>query len=289
MPDSVNPGEDSVQTLLAQAGQALSPVSETALLDAEVLLCHCLQKTRTFLRTWPQHCPSPAQIAQFQALIAQRRQGAPVAYLTGQREFWSRTFKVCPDVLIPRPDTELLIELSLDLLPAQQASKIIDLGTGSGILAITLAAERPLASVIATDISPAALQVAQENAEQLKTGNVHLLRSHWFDNVSDRDFDLVVSNPPYIDDSDPHLKQGDVRFEPQSALVSPENGLHDIRLIAEQARQHLKNGGHLLIEHGYNQQNPVQAIFTALNYRQVKTHSDLGGNPRVTSGLWKPT
>lgn len=280
---------DAVQTLLNRATNALSGVSDSAALDAEVLLCHCLNKNRSFLRAWPEHQPSSAQISDFHALIAQRQQGIPVAYLTGIREFWSRDFSVCSDVLIPRPDTELLIELSLDLLPADKPRKIIDLGTGSGILAITLAAERPLAEVIATDISPAALKVAEDNAAQLKVDNVRFMLSHWFDAVPALDFDLVVSNPPYIADDDPHLQQGDLRFEPQSALVSDEKGLKDIRLIAEQTRRHLKNGGRLLLEHGYNQQAEVQAILNQLNFRQVATHTDLSGNPRVTSGLWNPT
>jgi release factor glutamine methyltransferase len=271
------------------ATERLDTVSDTAILDAEVLLCHCLHKNRSFLRAWPEHQPSSRQIADYRHLIEQRRQGIPVAYLTGQREFWSRIFLVGPDVLIPRPDSELLIELSMERLPAGQFRKIIDLGTGSGILAITLAAERPLADVIATDFSPSALTIARQNTERLNTQNVRFLQSHWFDAVTDRDFDLVISNPPYIAENDPHLAQGDVRFEPNSALVSAENGLKDIRLIAEQARSHLKNGGHLLVEHGYNQQSEVQAIFEFLNYRQVTTHTDLAGNPRVTSGIWKPS
>lgn len=279
---------ESIQSLLSTAAAKLATVSETAMLDAEVLLCHCLNKNRSFLRAWPEHQPSPAQIAQFQMLVEQRSHGTPVAYLTGQREFWSRSFKVSPDVLIPRPDTELLIELSLALLPAGRPCKIIDLGTGSGIIAITLAAERPLADVIASDLSAAALEIARYNAEWLDTGNVRFLQSHWFDNIDETGFDLVISNPPYIAGSDPHLREGDVRFEPDSALVSAENGLQDIRLIAEQARRHLKDGGHLLVEHGYNQQTDVQAIFNALNYRQVTTHADLSGNPRVTSGIWNP-
>jgi len=277
-----------IQSLLSTAAAKLATASETAMLDAEVLLCHCLNKNRSFLRAWPEHQPSPAQIAQFQMLVEQRSHGTPVAYLTGQREFWSRNFKVSPDVLIPRPDTELLIELSLALLPADRPCKIIDLGTGSGIIAITLAAERPLADVVASDLSAAALEIARYNAEWLDTGNVRFLQSHWFDNIDETGFDLVISNPPYIAGSDPHLREGDVRFEPDSALVSAENGLQDIRLIAEQARRHLKDGGHLLVEHGYNQQTDVQAIFNALNYRQVTTHADLSGNPRVTSGIWNP-
>lgn len=281
--------DDSIHSLLNAASDALSCVSESSQLDAEVLLGHCLDKTRSFLKAWPEHRPSSAQIIRYQQLIEQRRLGQPIAYLTGKREFWSREFKVSPDVLIPRPDTELLIELSLDLLPVGTPTKIIDLGTGSGILAITLAAERALTNVIATDISPAALKIAQKNAEQLHVKNVRFLSSHWFDAVTEVDFDLVISNPPYIASKDSHLQQGDVRFEPKSALVSEEEGLKDIRLIAEQARAHLKDNGHLLVEHGYNQEAEVQAIFKTLNYRHVATHSDLSGNPRVTSGLWNPT
>jgi release factor glutamine methyltransferase len=258
------------------------------LLDAEVLLCHCLHKNRSFIRAWPEHQLTDQQAAEFLALIAQRQQGVPVAYLTGEREFWSRSFKVNPDVLIPRPDSELLIELSLDLLPANQANKIIDLGTGSGILAITLAAERPESQVIACDLSPAALRTAQDNAQQLQIDNVRFLASNWFSAITDRDFDLVISNPPYIDQHDPHLQQGDVRFEPDSALISAENGLQDIRLLADQARQHLKPSGYLLIEHGYDQQTAVQALFKRFNYQQITTHPDYAGNPRVTSGQWSP-
>jgi release factor glutamine methyltransferase len=279
---------NSVTALLDQAYQQLAAVSDSALLDAEVLLCHCLNKNRSFIRAWPEHQLTDQQTAEFQDLIAQRQQGVPVAYLTGEREFWSRSFKVNPDVLIPRPDSELLIELSLDLLPANQSNKIIDLGTGSGILAITLAAERPSSQVIACDLSPAALRTAQANAQQLQIDNVSFLTSNWFSAITDRDFDLVISNPPYIDQHDPHLQQGDVRFEPDSALISPEKGLQDIRLLTDQARQHLKPGGYLLIEHGYDQQTAVQALFKRFNYQQITTHPDYAGNPRVTSGQWSP-
>lgn len=279
---------NSVTPLLDQAYQQLAAVSDSALLDAEVLLCHCLHKNRSFIRAWPEHPLTDQQASEFLALISQRQQGVPVAYLTGEREFWSRSFKVNPDVLIPRPDSELLIELSLDLLPANQANKIIDLGTGSGILAITLAAERLESQVIACDLSPAALRTAQDNAQQLQISNVRFLASNWFSAINDRDFDLVISNPPYIDQHDPHLQQGDVRFEPDSALISPENGLQDIRLLADQARQHLKPGGYLLIEHGYDQQTAVQALFKRFNYQQITTHPDYAGNPRVTSGQWSP-
>lgn len=277
----------SIRDLLPIAIERLKESSDSAELDAEVLLCYCLHKNRSFLRAWPEHQPSPEQCAQFQRLIEQRSQGQPVAYLTGQREFWSRNFRVSPDVLIPRPDTELLIELSLALLPTDRPCKVIDLGTGSGVIAITLAAERPLADVSASDLSAAALNIARDNVKQFNTGNVRLIQSHWFDRIEETDFDLIISNPPYIAHGDPHLQQGDVRFEPGNALVSAENGLQDIRMLAEQARGHFKAHGRLLIEHGYNQQTEVQSIFKYLGYRQVCTHLDLSGNPRVTSGIWE--
>ncbi|OAI12053.1 protein-(glutamine-N5) methyltransferase, release factor-specific [Methylomonas lenta] len=288
MPNSQTHSGESIQTLVKNSVMRLAHASDTPHLDAEVLLCHCLSKNRSYLRAWPEHHPSAAQSLQFWALIEQRCLGEPIAYLTGQREFWSRAFMVSPDVLIPRPDTELLIELSLQHLPSNQAGKIIDMGTGSGILAITLAAERPLADVIATDISSAALNIAKKNAQQLAVGNIRFLISDWFDAVTESNFDLVISNPPYIAADDPHLQQGDVRFEPESALISGEEGLKDIRLLSEQARNHLKPNGLLLIEHGYNQQTQAQAILQTLNYRQIQTHPDLSGNPRVTSGIWNP-
>ncbi|OQW74449.1 MAG: protein-(glutamine-N5) methyltransferase, release factor-specific [Proteobacteria bacterium ST_bin11] len=277
---------NSIQSLLSKANQQLLSASETPMLDAEVLLCHCLDKNRSFLRAWPEHQPSGQELTRFTSLIDQRSQGTPLAYLTGQREFWSRNFKVSSAVLIPRPDTELLVELCLKLLPVGQSCKIIDLGTGSGIVAITLAAERPLANVFASDLSTAALDIAHYNAAQLTNGNISFRQSNWFDSISEDSFDLIVSNPPYIAEHDPHLSEGDLRFEPSSALISPNNGLQDIRQIAEQARLRLQDKGRLLVEHGYNQQTEVQTIFHELGYQHVNTHADLSGNPRVTSGIW---
>lgn len=280
---------ESISNLLSTATKELAPTSASATLDAEVLLCHCLNKNRSFLRAWPEHHPDSEQTSRFKALIEQRRQGRPIAYLTGEREFWSRCFMVTTDVLIPRADSELLIELSLAWLPADKPCKIIDLGTGSGILAITLAAERPRAQVTATDISDNALKQAIKNAQQIDTPHIRFIQSDWFNEVDLQHFDLVISNPPYIAENDPHLSLGDLRFEPIGALVSPDNGLKDIRVIAEQARRYLRPGGRLLIEHGYDQQAAAQSIFNHFNYRQVSTHTDLSGNPRVTSGLWNPT
>jgi release factor glutamine methyltransferase len=256
------------------------------LLDAEILLCQALNQSRSHLRAWPDKQLQPEQIKAFKALLAQRRQGTPIAYITGNREFWSRDFQVSPDVLIPRPDTELLIELSLKLIPADEPVKVIDLGTGSGIIAITLAAERPHAHISATDFSLAALRIAQVNAEKHRINNIQFYHSNWFADVPDTQFDLIVSNPPYIAEDDVHLQQGDVRFEPQSALSAPEQGLADIRTIAGAARNYLKPGGHLLIEHGYNQQQQAQTLFKDLHYDNVQTYKDLSGQPRVTHGQW---
>jgi len=188
--------------------------------------------------------------------------------------------------LIPRPDTELLIELSLKLISAEQTTRIIDLGTGSGIIAITLAAECPSAEVSATDFSLAALRIAQLNADKHNVSHINFYQSNWFAGVPDTQFSLIISNPPYIAEDDSHLQQGDIRFEPQTALRAAEQGLSDIRIIADAARSYLEHGGHLLIEHGYNQQQQVQAIFKGFHYDNVQTYKDLSGQPRVTYGQW---
>ncbi len=276
----------SIKSVLTDAAISLTSVSDSALLDTEVLLCLALNKPRSHLRAWPDNPLQPEHLATFRALLEQRQQGTPIAYITGNREFWSRDFQVTPDVLIPRPDTELLIELSLKLIPADKPIKIIDLGTGSGIIAITLAAECPQAQVSATDFSLAALRIARLNAEKHHINNIEFFQSDWFANVPDTLFQLIVSNPPYIAEDDSHLQQGDVRFEPQSALSAPEQGLADIKIIAAAARNHLESGGHLLIEHGYNQQQQVQALFKDLHYDKIQTYTDLSGQPRVTYGQW---
>ena len=274
----------TIKTLLANAANTLTCHSDSPLLDAEVLLGFVLGKPRTYLRAWCDNTLTDQQQAAFATLVQQRQLGTPIAYLTGTREFWSRDFKVTADVLIPRPDTELLIELSLALIPKNQAVQLIDLGTGSGIIAITLAAERPDARVIAVDASLAALAVAQHNARQHQLSNIEFYQSDWFSNVPKSLFDLIVSNPPYIDPEDTHLQQGDVRFEPKTALIAEDRGLSDIQIIADQARSYLKPAGHLLIEHGYNQATQVQAIFNARAYDKVQSYRDLSGQPRVTHG-----
>jgi len=278
----------SIKSELMEAAEALASVSDSALLDAEILLCQALNQPRSHLRAWPDKLLRPEHLAAFRALLEQRQQGTPIAYITGQREFWSRDFQVSPDVLIPRPDTELLIELSLDLIPPDEPVKIIDLGTGSGIIAITLAAERPQAQLSATDFSLAALRIARLNADKHRISNIEFYHSNWFADIPATQFKLIVSNPPYIAEDDSRLQQGDVRFEPQTALSAPEQGLADIRIIAETARSYLEPGGHLLIEHGYNQQQQAQALLKDLHYDKVRTYKDLSGQPRVTYGQWNP-
>lgn len=278
----------SIKSVLRRAADSLALVSDSALLDAEILLSLALNQTRSHLRAWPDKTVLPEQLASFESLLTLRQQGMPIAYITGSREFWSRDFQVTPDVLIPRPDTELLIELSLQLIPPNEPVKIIDLGTGSGIIAITLAAERPDAQIIATDSSLAALAIAQRNADKHHTDNIRFYHSDWFTDIPNNKFNLIISNPPYIAEHDPHLKQGEVRFEPQTALSAAEQGLSDIKTIADHARNYLMPSGHLLIEHGYNQKQQAQDLFKKLLYRKVQTYTDLSGQPRVTYGLWQP-
>jgi release factor glutamine methyltransferase len=264
-------------------------VSDSALLDAEVLLCLALNQTRSHLRAWPDKPLQTEQLSTFRNLLDQRQSGMPIAYITGNREFWSRDFQVTPDVLIPRPDTELLIELCLNLIPTDSVFKILDLGTGSGIIAITLAAECPHTQISATDFSLAALDIAKRNAEKHRINNIEFYHSDWFSSVPNTQFDLIISNPPYIAEDDIHLQQGDIRFESKTALCAKDQGLSDIKIIAASARNYLKFGGHLLIEHGYDQQHRTQTLFKDLQYDKIQTYTDLSGQPRVIHGLWNPS
>ncbi len=274
----------SIDALLADARGILTLTSESAALDADVLLCFVLKKPRTYLRAWSEKIPSVDTITAFKHLINRRSEGEPIAYLTGHREFWSRDFKINNSVLIPRSDTELLIELSLARIAHDKPAKILDLGTGSGIIGITLALERPKTTIIATDISLSSLQMAQKNATNHKVETLSFQQSHWFSELKPQQFDLIVSNPPYIAENAPHLQQGDLRFEPQHALVSKNNGLSDISVIVKQALAYLKPQGTLLIEHGYDQQQAVEEIFKDASYQNIQIQTDLAQHPRVVLG-----
>ncbi|GAA0695096.1 peptide chain release factor N(5)-glutamine methyltransferase [Marinobacterium maritimum] len=262
----------------------LAAISDSPRLDIELLLCEVLDKPRSWLFTWPDKTLSAEQQARFEQLLTRRLQGEPVAHLLGYRDFWTLRLKVSPDTLIPRPDTETLVEQALALLPDGPA-RVADLGTGTGAIALALASERPQWQLTATDLHPGAVMLARENAQAHQLSNVEILQGSWCAPLSGH-FDMIVSNPPYIDPEDPHLSQGDVRFEPLSALTAEDKGMADIRSIAEQAKAHLKSGGWLLFEHGYDQGETVRDLLRQLGYAQVRTQRDLGDNDRVTLGCW---
>ena len=272
---------------LKQLTQQLAPVSDTAQLDAEVLLGFVLQQTRTWLYTWLDRELNKSQLQQLEALLARRLRGEPVAYLTGQREFWSLLLDVSPNTLIPRPETELLVELSLELFEESSAERrILDLGTGAGAIALAIASERPNWRITGVDRVPEAVVLAQRNRQRLNLPHVEFLQSDWFESVDEAGFDLIVSNPPYIDALDPHLEQGDVRFEPRSALVADEDGLRDIKQIIADAPRYLAPQGWLLFEHGYQQADAVQQLFKSRGFSAVQSHQDLAGHARATLGQW---
>lgn len=249
--------------------------------DAEVLLSFVTGKSRSWLMAFDETPLSAAQLAQLETLIARRARGEPVAHLTGEREFWSLPLTVSPVTLIPRPDTEILVEQALARLPAA-AVDILDLGTGTGAVALAIASERPDCRIIGVDRVAAAVQLAQHNAQKLAIRNVTFFASDWFSALDNRKFALIVSNPPYIDAADSHLQQGDVRFEPLSALVAEDHGLADIRHIAQAARRHLQPDGVLMLEHGWQQGAAVRNILSAHDYQAVETCQDYAGHDRVT-------
>ena len=272
--------------LLRSASTQLSDLSESPRLDAEVLLAHLLNKSRTWLVTWPDKALTEAEITDFEALVQRRKAGEPVAHITAQREFWSLPLRITKDTLIPRPDTELMVEQILLAYPANTQIELVDLGTGSGAIALALASERPNWKITATDQSSAALEVARHNARQLNINNIEFISGNWLEPLAGRVFDVVASNPPYIADQDPHLRQGGVRFEPLSALASGADGLNDIRELCNQAKHHLKHKGMLIIEHGFDQKEQTWEIFTVSGYKNLSQHHDLASNPRLTSGIY---
>ncbi|WP_434762560.1 peptide chain release factor N(5)-glutamine methyltransferase [Vibrio fortis] len=266
-----------------QEGENTSPS-----IDAAVLLCHTLDKPRSYLLTWPEKHLTLEQEQHFNELLTRRLTGEPVAYIVGEREFWSLPLKVSPSTLIPRPDTERLVEVALDKTFGK-AGDILDLGTGTGAIALALASEMPNRNVTGIDLRPEAQQLASENAERLNITNTTFLNGSWFDPLPENSrFSLIVSNPPYIEKDDPHLSQGDVRFEPITALVAEEKGLADIKHIADNARHYLEADGWLAFEHGYDQGDAVREIMQALGYLDVMTEKDYGGNDRVTLGRYLP-
>lgn len=256
----------------------------TARIEVQCLLQSVLQVNRAYLLTHPERVLDTDEYARYNALFERRLNGVPIAYLLGVREFFGLDFKVTPATLIPRPDTELLVELALQRIPQQGAFRVLDMGTGSGAIALSIAYARPEAEVVAVDASEAALSVAGENAQRLNIANVRLLHSDWFSAIEGERFDLIVSNPPYIEVNDVHLLQGDVRFEPLSALASGADGLDDIRRISNEAKTHLASGGWLMFEHGYDQAVRVRQLLQQIGFFDVESLRDLSGIERVTLG-----
>jgi release factor glutamine methyltransferase len=270
-----------VRALLTEAALP----GEAGALESRLLLGHCLGKPQSWLYAWPEASIDAPIISRYRALLERRRAGEPVAYLLGEREFWSLPLQVSPACLIPRPETELLVQWAL-ALPLVASAAVLDLGTGSGAIALALASERPQWCLSAVDSSAEAVALARHNAQRLGLARVQVLVSDWFEAVAGRRFDLLLSNPPYIDAADPHLGRGDLRFEPRTALVSAEAGLADLRRLVEQAPAFLHPGGYLLLEHGCTQGAAVRALLQARGFAAVQTRTDLAGLERATGGCW---
>jgi len=276
----------TIRMLLAQAAELLA--TDSPRLDAELLLAGALEKNRSYLFAWPEAIPPAAIQERFRDLLARRAAGEPVAYLLGQREFWSLSLSVTPATLIPRPETETLVALALQRIPVNADACIADLGTGSGAIALAIARERPCCRIIATDISQAALAVAAANAERLGLCNVQFIAGDWCAALPDMPFDLIVSNPPYIAEDDIHLTRGDVRFEPRDALASGPHGMDALQHIARCASKRLRPHGWLLLEHGYDQGQPAARLLQACVYEEVQDYPDDAGHGRVVVGR-RPT
>lgn len=275
----------TIAQLLQWAVKQLT-ASESPKLDAEVILCFLLEKDRSYLFAWDDKVMDDDIIRRFTALIMRRQAGEPVAHILGYREFWSLELEVSADTLIPRPDTEVLVEQALACMPSH-ACQVLDLGTGTGAIALALASESPQATVTAIEYQQGAAALARRNVKRCGF-DVAVLQGSWFEPLkASQRFDVIVSNPPYIDAHDPHLAMGDVRFEPLTALVATDNGLADLKHIISQGYQFLTVDGWLLVEHGFEQGAAVRALFTASNYHQVVTHKDYGNNDRITVGQRK--
>lgn len=273
-------GNKRIDAVLAEAVHQLDAASESPRLDAEVLLARTIDMPRSYLFAHPEDELDELTLERFESLLSRRVGGEPMAYIMGTREFWSRELIVSPATLVPRPETELLVELALREIPRKASWRVLDLGTGSGAIAIAIAGERLMCEVVATDISADALAVAAVNARHLSLGNIRFAQGDWTQAVPDQQFDIIVSNPPYVRADDEALLK--LRYEPRSALVAGADGLQAIRTLAADCRKILKAGGKLLLEHGADQRQAVAAILEAAGWTVIRCHSDFSGLPRVT-------
>ncbi len=278
----------SIQQILARA-EELREHSDSWRLDTELLLAEALATTREYLFTWPQREVDAQAQQAFEGLFARRAAGEPLAYILGRKDFWDFQLHVNSHVLVPRPETELLVENALALVKSNHAAaeRIVDLGTGSGAIAIALARELPACQVLAVDLSGDALAVARANSERLHVSNIQFKLSSWCEGLEPANYDLVVSNPPYVAVDDMHLQQAGLRYEPGLALIASGNGLGHIKAIAEQSRGVLRRNGWLLVEHGYQQGVDVKEIFSGLGYRNIAGKQDLAGRDRISFGQWQ--
>jgi release factor glutamine methyltransferase len=276
----------AIAKLITYGQQHLSAISDSSKLDVELLICFVIDKPRTYLLTWPDQTLSLTQIVHFSELLLRRIQGEPIAYIVEMREFWSLPLQVSPATLIPRPDTEILVELVLNNHLDKNLT-CLDLGTGTGAIALALASEQSTWKIDAIDFSHDAVALAKSNASHLKLAQVNIFQSDWFSSVAkNKQYDVIVSNPPYIDEQDSHLSQGDVRFEPKTALVSADSGLADIKIIAKQARNYFNKLGSLYVEHGFEQSTAVQSILADYGYKKIQTFKDYNDNDRITCGCF---
>ncbi len=277
----------TIADLLSMGAARLGACSDSARLDAELLLAHLLDKPRSFLFAWPQQPVAEALTPDYEALIARRAAGEPVAYLTGRREFWSLTLRVNRHTLIPRPETEHLVEQALALLPVTTGCRVADLGTGTGAIALALARERRHWQIVACERCPEALATARANARELGLDHVEFRRSDWCAALGRGEaFDLIAANPPYVRHGDPRLAEDVLRFEPRAALIAGPDGLEDLRTIARQAKEHLHHGGWLLLEHGDDQAQSVMELLRQEGYREITDRRDYGGRPRLAMARW---
>jgi release factor glutamine methyltransferase len=262
----------------ALAGSGLIPF------EARILMAHVMHRDRAWLAAHDDEPMTTTEVKAFDAMARRRREGEPIAYLVGRREFYGLDLEVTPDVLIPRPETELLVELALVRIDANARAEVLDLGSGSGAIALAIASERPSCAVLGVDISPAALEIARRNAARLNIGNVTFVESDWFSAVPKKQYDAIVANPPYVASIDPHLREGDLRFEPPTALAAGVDGLSAIRAIVADAADYLAPGAWVLIEHGYDQSEAVQTLLREAGFNDVQSRRDLAGIPRTALG-----
>ena len=272
-----------IDEALKQSAKTLTKCSDSARLDAEILLSHFLGKSRSYLYTWPEAEVSSTVLNSYNEALTLRETEYPVAYIIGYQEFWSLNIGVTSDVLIPRADTELLVETSLEKLEGIISPKILEMGTGSGAIALALASERPDSLITASDYSTEALSVAKNNQQQLNLPNIHFTHSNWYESIADKGFDLIVSNPPYINPDDPHMKTG-IRFEPTQALCADSEGMADLTQIVSLAKDYLTPSGWILLEHGYDQGKSVTELLKQAGFQEARCLKDLGGNDRVSVG-----